>query len=166
MNTLQDTTNEIKKNASHVVEGVGHAAETAKSGVVDSFDKLSKLFANVRSMNADDALELAGLQRKSGALFTVGTFAAGFAAGAGASLFFAPSSGADMRKKLVKAIKAFIDSDTVEGVVETVETKAKQIMKAGEDKIREGKHTVEEKAREGKNNVDEKINELKPIGRS
>ena len=131
MNTLN--ADDIKKNASQVASGVEHAADSAKTSVVETLVKFGKIVAQVRGIDTDDVLGYAGLQRKS-TLGSVGLFAAGLAVGgaigAGAVLFFAPASGADMRKKVANAVKAFLDSDSVE----EVESKAKSIAAKAKDK--------------------------------
>src|SRR3954469_9096478 len=81
-------------------EGTGHAVASARSTIMDGIHAFTSAVTMIRNLGSADAVGWAGLERDRIPLASVAMFSAGFAAGAGAGVLFAPMSGAAMRRKL------------------------------------------------------------------
>jgi gas vesicle protein len=151
--------------ANHAVGTAKHAAETAKEGAdsavasakttwLDGVKAVASVVSMLRGFQANDALGWVGLSRRRSPLAAMGIFGAGMAVGAGAALLFAPMSGEETRRRIVKgfsglkgdakstadAVATEITSDAkaVSHKVEEVAAQAKGAVIAAEHKIEDG----------------------------
>jgi gas vesicle protein len=125
-------------------EGAEHAVSSARSRWMEGIRAAAELVTMVRSLQTGDALGWIGLQRRRGALASLGVFGAGIAVGAGLGVLFAPTSGVEMRRRLVGRVQALKGNaentlrdaapavkDAVEKAEETMGDLAYQVADAG-----------------------------------
>ncbi len=142
MNTINSAVHDVKNTAAHAIEGAEGLAGEAKSGFLDTISKITKVVSTLRSLDSDDLLGYAGLQRRS-RLSTAATFGAGIALGAGVALLFAPTSGAKMRKQIARSFKALLDSERED--VSAVKTAITEKVNGVFDKVKDVKHVLDNK---------------------
>ena len=94
----------VASTASHAVDHVKDAASIARWNVVDLGIQIVKLLNTIRSQEmcaVDSGLHFIGLQRRESALRPVLIFAAGAVVGSSLAIFLTPTSGKDLRAKLL-----------------------------------------------------------------
>jgi len=131
-------------------EGTGHAVSSARSTLLESIHAVTGIATALRSFDPGSALGLVGLQRRRGPFLSAAVFSAGFVAGAGAGVLFAPMAGADLRRTLLKSWRGFeVELKEVLGraaaEVEQVEEKAEELV----GKAKEAAKKVEGKVEGG-----------------
>jgi gas vesicle protein len=131
--------------AQHALEnakdGTEHAVASARSTVMDGIHAFTSAVTMIRNLGVADALGWIGLERRRSPLAAMGIFSAGFAAGAGAGLLFAPMSGAAMRRKLAKGFMG-VEAE-VEAEVKAMEHKAEALAGKAKDAVMKAEHAVE-----------------------
>jgi gas vesicle protein len=159
---LDDTMATAKNLLGSAKEGTDHAASTVRSTMLDGVHAVTSLAAMVRSLTANDALGWVGLARRRSPLVSMGIFGAGFAAGAGVGLLFAPASGADLRRNLRKGLMGLWGE--TKGVAEQVEAKAVKIEAEAEhlavkatDAVKQAERKVETKVADGARAIEETV---------
>jgi gas vesicle protein len=135
-------------------EGTGQAVSSARSTLMDGIHAVTGVAAMLRGLQADDALGWVGLSRRRNPVVSVAIFGAGFAAGAGAGLLFAPMSGADLRKNLIKGLQGLLGdakdvAEAVESKVEKVEDQAEELAGKAKDAAKKVERKIENKVVEG-----------------
>lgn len=121
-------------------EGTGHAVTSARSTLLDGVHAVTGLASMLRSLQPEDALGWVGLARRRSPLLSFAVFTAGFAAGAGAGLLFAPTSGADLRKTIFQGLRGLMGdakdvAEKAEAKVEKIEDKAEKMAGKAKDKV-------------------------------
>jgi len=131
--------------AQHALEdakdGTEHAVKSARSTFMDGIHAFTSAVTMIRNLGLADALGWIGLERRRSPLASIGIFSAGFAAGAGAGVLFAPMSGAAMRRKLVKGFMG-VEAE-VEAEVKAMEGKAEALAGKAKDAVVKAERTVE-----------------------
>ena len=140
--TILKGVTEKASQASEVAQDVGAAA---KSNLVDTVERLSRVYATLRHLGLDDVLGTVGLQRKHSSASAVALgFGAGFVAGAGAALVFAPMSGRATRRMLASNFRQFLSGGPEgEGVKGKVEGAVETVKETVDTAVRATKKTVE-----------------------
>lgn len=167
--TLNDTIKAAKsvlaaanEEAEHAVGTAKHAFGTAKVGAehaasavqetwVDGVKAVTGLVSALRHFQAEDALNLVGLTRRRSPLATVGLFGAGALVGVGVAMLFAPRSGAETRRRILKAFEVLQGEaeDTlhrVESEAKVVGEKVEEIASHAKDAVIQAEHKVEDGA--------------------
>jgi hypothetical protein len=113
-----------QQGAGRAVESTKHAAGAAKVSAGHAFSKavamalegakaVTGLTVVMRALGVNDALRWAGLRRRPSPFASVAIFGAGMAVGAGVGVLFAPSSGADLRRSILRGFKGLVGATTV-----------------------------------------------------
>jgi gas vesicle protein len=139
-------------------EGTGHAVTSARSSLMDGVHAITGLASMLRSLQPEDALGWVGLARRRSPLVSFAVFTAGFAAGAGAGLLFAPTSGAELRNTIFKGLQGLLGdakdvAEKAEAKVEKVEDKAEKLAGKAKDKAEDLVSNAKDAAR----NVEDKV---------
>jgi gas vesicle protein len=119
--------------------GTGHAVSSAQSTVMDGVHVVTGIASMLARLTANDALGWIGLSRRRSPFVSLAAFSVGVAAGVGAGLLFAPTSGADLRSALLKNFQGLLGdakdvARTAEAKVEKIEDKAEKIAGKAKDK--------------------------------
>lgn len=150
---LDDTMATAKNLMGSAKEGTEQAASSVRSTVMDGVHAVTSVAAMLRSLDSNDALCWVGLARRRSPFVSMAIFGAGFAAGAGAGMLLAPTSGADLRRNLMKGLmglwgdvaeKAETQVEKIEDKTENLAGKAKDAAKKVETKVADGVKTVED----------------------
>lgn len=163
MATMLDDTMATAKNLMGTAkEGTGQAASSVRSTVLDGVHAITGIATMLRSLGADDALGWVGLSRRRSPLVSMAIFGAGFAAGAGAGLLFAPASGADLRRNLMKSVMGLWSeakdvAEKVETKVETIEHQAEDAAGKAADAVKKAERKVEGKVVEGAKSLEDMV---------
>lgn len=120
--------------------GTGHAVTSARSSLMDGVHAVTGIASILRNLHADDALGWIGLARRRSPLVSFAAFTVGFAAGAGAGLLLAPTSGAELRKNLFKGLQGLMGdakdvAEKAEARVEKIEDKAEKLAGKAKNKV-------------------------------
>jgi hypothetical protein len=99
--SLNDTIKVAKGILSSASGGAEHAAASARTTWVDGIKAVGGVLSTLRSLQPDDALGWAGLERRRSPLANIGLLGVGIALGAGAGMLLAPTSGVELRRRLV-----------------------------------------------------------------
>ena len=131
--------------------GTGHAVTSARSTLMDGVHAVTGIASMLRSLGPDDALGWVGLARRRSPLRSFAVFTAGFAAGAGAGLLLAPTSGADLRKNIFKGLQGLMGdakdvAEKAEAKVEKIEGKAEKLAGKAKDKVEDLAGKAKDKA--------------------
>ncbi len=124
-----------KDAAEHATDAIKDTGASAKSSLLDVGVQLMRLFNDARAMESrgvESLLGRVGLQRQQSAAVPVLWFAAGAAVATGATLLLAPTSGAELRKKL-------------SGMLSSVEKSASKELQEIETSIGSALHPVAKK---------------------
>ena len=132
-------------------QGTGHAVTSARSSLMDGVHAVTGIATMLRNLQADDALGWIGLARRRSPLLSFAVFTAGFAAGAGAGLLLAPTSGAELRKNLFKGFQGLMGdakdvAERAEAKVEKLEDKAEKLAGKAKDKAEDLAGKAKDKA--------------------
>jgi gas vesicle protein len=135
-------------------DGTGHAVTSARSSLLDGVHTVSGIVSMLRGLDSNDALGWVGLARRRTPLVTMAIFGAGFAVGAGAGVLFAPSSGKNFRKSIVKAWTGLMSdakdaAERVETEAVKIEHKAEDLAGKAKDAVVKAEHEVENKVTAG-----------------
>jgi gas vesicle protein len=146
-------------------EGTGHAVTSARSTLMDGVHAVTGLASMLRSLQPEDALGWVGLARRRSPLLSFAVFTAGFAAGAGAGLLLAPTSGADLRKNLLKGLQGLMGdakdvAEKAEAKVEKIEDKAEKIAGKAKDKVENFAGKAKDKAEDLAGKAKDKAEDL------
>ena len=152
--TLNDTMETAKDAMKSAKDGTEHAVSSVRSTFLDAAKTVIGVVTMLRSLDVDDGLGWFGLARRRSAFGSVALFGAGFVAGAGVSLLFAPMSGADARRAILERFnglkrEANDTIDHVESEAKEVEHKAEQLAGKAKDALKKAEHKVEDKVTEG-----------------
>lgn len=156
--TTANAVDAAKSAAETAKEGTGHAVTSARSTLMDGVHAVTGLASMLRSLQPEDALGWVGLARRRSPLLSFAVFTAGFAAGAGAGLLFAPTSGADLRKNLFKGLQGLMGdakdvAEKAEAKVEKIEDKAEKLAGKAKDKVENLAGKAKDKAEDLASNV-------------
>jgi gas vesicle protein len=132
-------------------DGTEHAATAARSTFFDGVNTVVGLAKVVRSLTADDALGWVGLARRPSAFSSFALFGAGLATGAAAALLFAPMTGEETRKMILKRLL---------GAEKDIEAAVKDGAKDGEKKIEETAKDIGTKAKDVEAKVEKKVEKV------
>ncbi len=159
---LDDTMATAKDLMGTAKEGTGQAASSVRSTVLDGVHAITSVAAMLRGLGADDALGWVGLSRRRSPLVTMAIFGAGFAAGAGAGLLLAPTSGADLRRNLMKSVtglwgQAKDVAEKAETRIENLEHQAEDMASKAKDAVKKAEHKVEARVAEGAKSLEDSV---------
>ncbi|MEO7594643.1 MAG: YtxH domain-containing protein [Byssovorax sp.] len=131
--------------------GAEHAASSARSTWLDGVKAAAGLIAVMRGFQAEDALGWVGLTRRRSPFAAIGLLGAGALVGAGVAMLFAPQSGAETRRRIMKGIEALKGDaqstiDRAEAEVKMVGDKVEEIASHAKDAVIQAEHKVEEGA--------------------
>ena len=146
-------------------QGTGHAVTSARSTLMDGVHAVTGIASMLRSLQVGDALGWVGLARRRSPLVSFAVFTAGFAAGAGAGLFLAPSSGADLRKNLFKGLQGLMGdakdvAEKAEAKVEKLEDKAEKLAGKAKTKVEDVAGKAKDKAEDLAGKAKDKAEDL------
>jgi hypothetical protein len=97
------TLNETIDTAKHAVGSAQVAAtRSARATWLDGVRAVGEVLATIRSFRTENALGWFGLARRRSPLISYGMFGAGVAVGAGVGILFAPRSGVETRRLIMK----------------------------------------------------------------
>ena len=105
----------------------------------------------MRGFQAEDALGWVGLTRRRSPFAAIGIFAAGALVGAGVAMLFAPLSGAETRRRIMKGLEGLKGDaqstiERAETEVKAVGDKVEEIASHAKDAVIQAEHKVEEGA--------------------
>lgn len=141
----------VTEKANEASEVAQEVTAAAKSNIGDTIERISRVYATLRHLGLDDVLGTIGLQRRQSSASAVALgFGAGFLAGAGTALVFAPMSGRATRRMLASNFRQFLDGSPdgegvkgkVEGAVETVKEKVDTAVRATKKTVEGAKEDV------------------------
>jgi gas vesicle protein len=146
-------------------QGTGHAVTSARSSLMDGVHTVTGIASMLRNFQADDALGWIGLARRRSPLLSFAVFTAGFAAGAGAGLLLAPTSGAELRKNLFKGFQGLMGdakdvAEKAEAKVEKLEDKAEKLAGKAKDKAEDLAGKAKDKAEDLAGKAKDKAEDL------
>ena len=164
----KDVVDSAKDVVDSAKDGTQHVASSARSKLVDGVRVLTGAVTVLRSLGVGDALGWVGLERRPHPLISAGKvaglFGAGFAAGAGAGVLFAPMSGAALRGRIVKAFtgpeaKATLHriETEVQANVKSATDTAGEIAAKAKDAAMKTERTVERSIAAGAETVKNKV---------
>ncbi|MBL8744370.1 MAG: YtxH domain-containing protein [Myxococcales bacterium] len=135
----------VTEKANEASEVAHDMTAAAKSNIGDTVERLSRVYATLRRLGLDDVLGTIGLQRKHSSASAVALgFGAGFLAGAGTALVFAPMSGRATRRMLASSFRQFLEGGPEgEGVKSKVEGAVDAVKDKVDTAVRATKKTVE-----------------------
>jgi len=146
--------NDVKESATEIFNTAKDRADqvtsSARSTMWDAVKTVTGVVSMLRGLGVDDVLTHVGLARRRPGTF-IATFGAGVAIGAGLGVMFAPKSGLETRKMLVKRF-AGIGEDAKE-TVQKVEAKADGIAHDAKQVALKVEHEVEHRASDIARNV-------------
>ncbi len=159
---LDDTMATAKNLMGSAKEGTEQAASSVRSSVMDGVHAVTSVAAMLRSLDSNDALGWVGLSRRRSPLVSMAIFGAGFAAGAGAGMLLAPTSGADLRRNLMKGLMglwgdAKVVAEKAEAEVETLEHKAEDLAGKAKDAVKKAEGKVETKVVDTAKTVEDSV---------
>ena len=163
MGTTKDAMASVKEGAEHAVasvkEGAEHAASSARVTWLDGVKAVTGVVALVRGLGLDDGLGWLGLARRRSPLVPFAMFGAGVAVGAGASLLFAPMSGADLRRTILRQLKGVQHEakDALHRAESQVEDKAEELSGKAKGAANKVERKVAEKVDQGAEAVNQKV---------
>ena len=139
-----------------------HAASSVRSTVMDGVQAVTSLAAMVRHLSANDALGWVGLSRRRSPLGSMAIFGAGFAAGAGAGLLLAPTSGTELRRNLRKSLMGLWGetkdvAERVETKVQKIEGEAEELVSSAKDAVKKAERKIENKVVEGAKTLEDSV---------
>ena len=102
---LSDSTDNVKDAVNSAKHVTGHALAGTRSAVLDAIHAIAGVVTILRSIGIGDALRWVGLARRGRGTSSVALFSAGVAAGAGLGMLFAPMSGADARRAILRRMR-------------------------------------------------------------
>ncbi len=167
--TLNDTIKAAKSVLAAANEEAGHAVGTAKHALgsakvgaehaatsvqetwLDGVKAVTGLVSLIRHFQAEDALGWVGLTRRRSPLAAIGIFSAGALVGAGVAMLFAPLSGAETRRRILKGFQGLKgDAETTlhraESEAKVVGEKVEEIASHAKDAVIQAEHKVEDSA--------------------
>lgn len=124
-----------KHAAGAAKDGAGHALSRAIAIAIDGAKAVAGITAVLRALGVNDALGWVGLRRRRDPLFSVAIFGAGLAIGAGVGVLFAPSSGAKLRRSMLRGWKGF--KGETKDAIEKIESEVKADVKVVTEKAEE-----------------------------
>jgi len=132
-------------------DGAEHAAASARTTWLDGVKAVTGMMAVMRGFQAEDALGWVGLTRRRSPFATIALFGAGALVGAGVAMLFAPVSGADTRRRIMKGLEGLKGEaqstiDRAETEVKAVGEKVEEIASHAKDAVMEVEHKVEDSA--------------------
>jgi gas vesicle protein len=176
--TLNDTIKAAKsvlaaanEEAGHAVGTAKHAFGTAKVGAehaassvqetwLDGVKAVTGLVSVLRHFQAEDALGWVGLTRRRSPIAALGIFGAGALVGAGMAMLFAPLSGAETRRRLLKAF------DGLKGEAESTLHRAESEAKVVGEKVEEMASHAKEAVIQAEHKVEDGASALKDLAAS
>jgi gas vesicle protein len=159
---LDDTMATAKNLMGSAKEGTEQAASSARSTVMDGVHAITSVAAMLRSLDSNDALGWVGLARRRSPFVSMAIFGAGFAAGAGAGMLLAPTSGADLRRNLMKGLMGLWGdakdvAEKAETKVEKIEDKAEDLAGKAKDAVKKAERNVEAKVADGVKTLEDSV---------
>lgn len=132
-------------------DGAEHAAASARTTWLDGVKAVTGMVAVMRGFQAEDALGWVGLTRRRSPLGTIALFGAGALVGAGVAMLFAPQSGAETRRRIMKGLdglkgEAQHTLDRAETEVKAVGEKVEELASHAKDAVIQAEHKVEDGA--------------------
>lgn len=132
-------------------DGAEHAATSARSTWLDGVKAVTGMVAVMRGFQAEDALGWVGLTRRRSPWGTIALFGAGALVGVGAAMLFAPVSGAEMRRRIMKGLEGLKGEaqhtlERAETEVKAVGEKVEEIASHAKDAVIQAEHKVEDGA--------------------
>jgi gas vesicle protein len=161
--SAKDAVESVKEGAGQVVdsvkEGAEHVASNARVTWLDGAKAVAGLVSTVRAIGVDDALALIGLSRRRSPLLSFAIFGAGVAVGAGVSLMFAPMSGADLRRAILRQLQGLEHEakDVIERAETGVEQKAEELSGKARETVNKVERQVAEKVDQGAKAVNQQV---------
>ena len=179
INTAKHAVDNAKDGVEHAYvaakDGVDQAVSTAKGGTARAFattmstlmtgvQGITSLASALRSLDRDDALSWVGLARRRGPFESIALFGAGFVAGAGAGVLFAPMAGADLRKTLWSRIMGVTgdvaeQAKKIEGDAERAVHDAGAAVKDATQRAAGQADAMKQKAEQGVAKVEQKVSQ-------
>jgi gas vesicle protein len=152
-NIRNDTIETARIAMESAKDGTEHAVSSVRSTFLDGLRAVTGIIGVLRGLHLDDGLAWIGLARRS-PLRDLALFGAGFAAGAGAGLLFAPMSGADTRRAILDQLnglkrEAKDTLDRAGSEVKEVGEKAEDLAGKAKDALKKAEQKVESKMAEG-----------------
>jgi len=144
-----------KQAAGNAKETAEHAVASAKTTWFDGIKAVASVVTMLRGLQPDDALGWVGLARRRSPLVAMGIFGAGMAVGAGAALLFAPMSGEETRRRILKgfsSLKADANSAAdaaaaeIKADVKAASQKADEVASKAKSAVVAAEHKVEDRA--------------------
>jgi len=144
---MNDTMDSAKNLIDSAKGETKHVVSSARSSLFDGIHAAASVYSMLRGIGVGDALGWVGLARRRSPLGSMALFGAGFVAGAGAGVLFAPMSGADMRRAILDRFnslgadakrtieKAEAGAKELQDKAETVVVKAKDSVMSAEQKV-------------------------------
>lgn len=132
-------------------DGAEHAAASARSSWLDGVKAVTGMVAVMRGFQAEDALGWVGLTRRRSPFAAIGLFGAGALVGAGVAMLFAPVSGAETRRRIMKGLEGLKGEaqstiDRAETEVKAVGEKVEELASHAKDAVIQAEHKVEDGA--------------------
>ena len=132
-------------------DGAEHAAASARTTWLDGVKAVTGIVAVMRGFQAEDALGWVGLTRRRSPLAAIGIFGAGALVGAGVAMLFAPLSGAETRRRIMKGLEGLKGEaqstlERAEAEVKHVGEKVEEIASHAKDAVIQAEHKVEDSA--------------------
>lgn len=129
-------------------DGAEHVAASARTTWLDGVKAVTGMMAVMRGFQAEDALGWVGLTRRRSPLATIGLFGAGALVGVGVAMLFAPLSGAETRRRIMKGLEGLKGDaqstiDRAETEVKAVGEKVEEIASHAKDAVIQAEHKVE-----------------------
>jgi len=149
INTANEGTQQATDTAKHAYKsakgGADQAASSVRSTWLDGVKTVSSVVSMLRAFQADDALGWVGLSRRRSPIASFGVFSAGLALGAGAGMLFAPMSGRDLRRTIMKSFSGVTDkakevATQVEAQATKVEAKVEDVASKVKDAVVQAEH--------------------------
>jgi hypothetical protein len=107
--TLNETMDTARDALDLAKESTGHAVSSARSTLLEGVKTVTGIVAMLRDLEVGDALGWVGLSRRQSPLRGVAIFGAGVALGAGVGVLFAPMSGGDLRRAMLRTLHGATD---------------------------------------------------------
>ena len=132
-------------------DGAEHAAASARTTWFDGLKAVTGIVAVMRGFQAEDALGWVGLTRRRSSLGTIALFGAGAMVGVGAAMLFAPVSGAEARRRIMKAFDGLKGDaqntlERAESEAKAVAHKVEEMASHAKDAVIQAEHKVEDGA--------------------
>jgi gas vesicle protein len=177
IHTVKNALDSAREGGEHAIgaarQGTERAVSTTRSSLLDAVHAVTGLVAMLRRLDGDDALGWVGLARRRSPLASMMAFGAGIVVGTGVGVMLAPSSGAELRRTILKRLTGLKDEakataeqaassvqemaektgDAVKKVEQKIETK----VAAGADAVKSAEQKLETKVAAGADAVKDAV---------